>query len=273
MKEERIYCSNHGKVLHSQIVKGLPLAEVVYPPNLELPKHSHRLGGFCLILKGRCTESYGKTSLKCEPLSVKFQPAGEAHSDIYGNKAVRCFIIELQSEWLRRMGASALVGSSPLVYRNSSLAWLMMRLRSEFHSGDDESQLVVEGLVLELIAETSRSRRRLNANTAPLWLQQAKEFLYDQFSQPLSLSLVAEFVGVHPIYLANSFRQYYHMSVGEYIRRCRVNFACRKITTSNDSLVDIALAAGFSNQSHFSRVFKQVTRMTPATYRDGCRLS
>jgi AraC family transcriptional regulator len=272
MKDERVYRNYHGEFINSRVVKGLPLAEALYASKLELPKHSHRHGGFCLILQGGYTESYGKTLLECSPASVKFQPAGEEHSDVYGSEMVRCFIIELQSDWLTRMGASALVGNNPLVHKSSSLAWLMMRLRAELHSKDDESPLLIEGLVLELIAETSRSRRRLEGKP-PLWLQQAKELIYEQFSDPLTLSLIAKLVGVHPVYLASSVRRYYHQSIGEYLRHRRVEFACHKISTSNDSLAEIALAAGFANQSHLTRTFKRVTGMSPAKYRTARRPS
>ena len=271
MKDERVYRNYHGEFINSRVVKGLLLAEALYASKLELPKHSHRHGGFCLILQGGYTESYGKTLLECSPASVKFQPAGEEHSDVYGSEMVRCFIIELQSEWLTRMGASALVGNNPLVHKSSSSAWLMMRLRAEFHSKDDESPLLTEGLVLELIAETSRSRRRLSEGKPPLWLRQAKELIHGQFSDPLTLSLIARLVGVHPVYLASSFRRYYRQSIGEYLRHRRVEFACHKISTSNDSLAEIALAAGFANQSHFTRTFKRMTGMSPAKYRTARR--
>jgi AraC family transcriptional regulator len=268
MKEERVYRNYHGEFINSRVVKGLLLAEAVYASKLELPRHSHQHGGFCLILQGGYTESYGQTLLECEPSSVKFQPAGEEHSDVYGNQSVRCFIIELQSEWLTRMGAGLLVGNNPLVYKNSSVAWLMMRLRAASQSAEDESPLLIEGLVLELIAETSRNRKRPPTGQPPLWLQQAREFIHEQFSDPLTLSIIAKVVGVHPVYLASSFRRYYRQSIGEYLRHRRVEFACHKIHMSDDSLVEIALAAGFANQSHFTQTFKRMTGLSPAKYRE-----
>ncbi|MBA3784476.1 MAG: helix-turn-helix domain-containing protein, partial [Acidobacteria bacterium] len=51
------------------------------------------------------------------------------------------------------------------------------------------------------------------------------------------------------------------------VRRLRVENACREMIKSETSLVEIALAAGFSSQSHFSSVFKRMTGMTPAMYR------
>jgi AraC family transcriptional regulator len=54
--------------------------------------------------------------------------------------------------------------------------------------------------------------------------------------------------------------------VGEYIRRLRIEFACHSLSTST-SLIEVALAAGFADQSHSARAFKLQTGMSPATYR------
>ncbi len=264
------YYTNFGEFMSRRILKGLSLGEVIGASNLKLPKHSHRHAGFCLILQGGYTESYGKTALECNPSSVKFHPAGEAHSDFYGNKPVRNFIVEIEPAWLTRMGANALIGNNPSLFGGNSISRLMMKLRNEFRSTDMEAALVIEGLVLQLIAETSRSRKEISEDDCPRWLGQAKELLDERFSESLSLTFVAQSVGVHPVYLAHSFRRYYQCSVGEYRRRRRIDYACHKISASKDSLVNIALASGFSNQAHFSRIFKQTTGMSPAQYRAAC---
>lgn len=257
----------HAASINFRFVKELPLAEAEYAANLELPKHTHRHAGFCLILKGGYTESYGETVLDLCPSRVKFQPAGKPHSDIYGSERVHCFIVELEPEWLTRMGASAFVGNDPMVYREEAVVWTMMKLRKEFRSMDDEAQLAIEALTLDLVAQTSRNRKAFLQDNQLSWLRQALEFINDQFSEPLTLSAVARSVSVHPVHLANTFRRRYGCTVCEYLRRRRVEFACNRISTSNDSLAEVALAAGFTNQSHFSRTFKQITGMTPGQYR------
>lgn len=257
----------HASSINFRVVKELPLAEAEYAANRALPKHSHRHAGFCLILKGEYTESYGKTVLKLSPSRVKFQPAGELHTDVYGGERVHSFIVELEPEWLTRMCASAFVGDAPMVYCESAVSWTMMKLRKEVRSMDDESSLIIEGLVLDLIAQTSRQRKAILPANQLKWLRQAREVINDEFSLPLTLSAIAKSVNIHPVYLANSFRRRYGCTVGEYLRRRRVEFACSRISTSNDSLAEVALAAGFSNQSHFSRIFKRVTGVTPASYR------
>lgn len=267
MNYHKYHNNYHAASINFRIVRDLPLAEAEYRANVELPKHSHRHAGFCLILKGGYTESYGKTVLELKPSRVKFQPAGELHTDVYGKENVHCFFVELEPQWLQRMGAEALVGSNPCVYAGSSVSWLMMKLRREFRAMDDEAPLAIEGIALDLIAETSRNRNKVSVDQRLPWLQLARDFIKDEFAQPLTLSAIADSVKVHPVYLANSFRRRYGCSVGEYLRKCRIEFACHRISDSKHSLAEVALAAGFSNQSHFSRTFKRVTGLTPASYR------
>jgi AraC family transcriptional regulator len=78
---------------------------------------------------------------------------------------------------------------------------------------------------------------------------------------------VARRVGVHPVHLARTFRRVHQMTFAGYVRQVRIEFARRELTVSGAPLGDIAVAAGFCDQSHFSRLFKRYTGQTPAEYR------
>jgi AraC family transcriptional regulator len=91
--------------------------------------------------------------------------------------------------------------------------------------------------------------------------------LHDQFAENLSLNEIAQAVNVHPSYLDNVFREFFQASIGEYVRQLRIEFACRKLVATNTPLVEIALTAGFSHQSHFTNTFKRSTGISPAQYR------
>ena len=101
---------------------------------------------------------------------------------------------------------------------------------------------------------------------------EAKNVVDKEFRAPLTVAGVAASVGVHPVHLAREFRKAYRSTVGEYIRRRRITFACREILRSDTPLTEIAMAAGFSDQSHFSRTFKRLTGKTPSLYRLDSRL-
>lgn len=265
--------SHNGDVLDSRTVVGISLTETAYAAKLSVPKHSHRHTCFCLVLQGAYTEQYREKALECKPSHLIFRPAEETHSDNFGDSKVRCFIVEFESDWLARFHDPALILNSPAVFRNNSLIWLAMKLRHETRQTDNATSLVVEGLLLELIAGTWRNAINVLERKPPRWLEQAKEILHEQFSERLTLSGIAEAVGVHPAYLTSVFRQHYRCSIGEYLRRLRIEFACREISMTNVPLVDVALAAGFSHQSQFSRIFKRFTGLTPAQYRLTSRLS
>jgi AraC family transcriptional regulator len=47
----------------------------------------------------------------------------------------------------------------------------------------------------------------------------------------------------------------------------RIEYACRELMASNLAVINIAFAAGFADQSHFSRTFKRLCGTTPGRYR------
>ena len=95
----------------------------------------------------------------------------------------------------------------------------------------------------------------------------ASTVVSDWKPEPLTLSAVARAAAIHPSHLARTFRKYHGRPVGEYVRALRVEHAAREIAGTNTPLSEISVRFGFFDQSHFSRVFKQYTGMTPAEFR------
>jgi AraC family transcriptional regulator len=144
----------------------------------------------------------------------------------------------------------------------------MQRVYDEFRCTDDVWALAVEGLTLELLAEGARAGRTRVERIPLRWLRQVRDLLHETFRERLTLDSIAGSVGVHPAHLARVFRQLHGRSVGEYVRCLRIEYACHCLRTSDTALATIALTAGFSDQSHFSRVFKRQTGVPPAVYRE-----
>src|SRR5262245_58492617 len=120
--------------------------------------------------------------------------------------------------------------------------------------------------MLEMIAEATRSFRR-EAGTTPTWLKNVHELLHAHFAERLTLSNIAGSVGVHPTNLAREFHNLINCTVGEYVLTLRLEFACRQLSASDTPISDIAIAAGFFDQSHFSMTVKLFTGFSPAVYR------
>jgi AraC family transcriptional regulator len=264
---------HNGQIIDSKLMAGFYLTETAYAPKLKVPRHSHRHACFCLVLQGTYTELYQGKAIECRPSHLIFRPAERIHSDHFGDLSVRCFIIEFDAEWLTNLHERSISMDEPTSFKGCSLASLAMRLRNESQRADDFTSLMVEGLMLELIAEIARRSIITSERKRPRWLIQAEEILHENFNERLTLSDIAETVGVHPVYLAGAFRQHYHCSIGEYIRRLRIEFASHELSNTAAPLAHIALAAGFAHQSHFSHTFKRLTGLTPAQYRQATRTS
>lgn len=261
----------HGNTLMNREVAGFVLREIVHQPGVKIPKHSHERAHVGFVLRGVFTEKCERKKLECKPLSVSFLAPGATHSDNFRSGA-HCFVLELAPQQFKRV-SEYLTLNDPICRHGGMLSWLTLRLYTEARRKDEASSLAVEGLALEILAELSRQYAVTSERKPPRWLEQAREIIHAQFTKPLTHDQIANAVAVHPVYLASVFRQHYGCTIGEYARRLRIEFACQNISTANAPLADIALAAGFSDQSHFSKVFKQLTGMTPAQFRANLRAS
>ena len=262
---------HNGQIINTQLIAGFHMTETAYAPKAIVPDHSHRYACFCLVMQGTYSEIYRRKAIDCRPSHLLFRPAEEMHADHFGDAGGRCFIIEVETQWLTRLCEPSM--DEPVRYQCGSLAWLAMKLRSESQYADDFTPLTVEGLMLEMGAEIARRSVKTSERKHPRWLNQAKEILHENFAERMTLSEIARSVGVHLVYLASVFRQHYLCTIGEYTRRLRIEFASHELTRTAAPLADIALKAGFVHQSHFSRTFKRVTGFSPAQYRSATRLS
>ncbi|HKG07207.1 MAG TPA: chromate resistance protein ChrB domain-containing protein [Pedobacter sp.] len=108
------------------------------------------------------------------------------------------------------------------------------------------------------------------AGKIPDWATELKTIIQDQIDTNLALSLtgISNELNVNPAYVSREFSKYFdNLSFGEYIRKLRIEKAIAYMETSGYSLSEIAYLTGFSDQSHFTRIFKLETGSTPANFR------
>ena len=84
---------------------------------------------------------------------------------------------------------------------------------------------------------------------------------------PPSLGALAADAGVHPVHLARVFRRHNGESIGSPLRRLKVLRAFEQLPDSRRALAEIALDSGFTDQSHLTRVFRQVAGRPPGAVR------
>ena len=111
------------------------------------------------------------------------------------------------------------------------------------------------------------ARVRVDASrTRPRWLRTVEEALEASVASPPSVESLAALAGVHPTHLLRTFRKHNGATLSNFIRQRRIQRARAEVAKGDRPLSMIALDAGFSDQSHFTRVFRQVFGETPGQY-------
>ncbi|MFD2163974.1 chromate resistance protein ChrB domain-containing protein [Paradesertivirga mongoliensis] len=137
-------------------------------------------------------------------------------------------------------------------------------LQKERHTQNPIEYLLIE-VFNKYIKEQKDSKKK-----NPDWAIELKEMIQDQIDTNLSLSLksLSQELNVHPAYLSREFSKHFdNLSFGEYIRKLRIEKAMDLISSSKLSLSEIAYLTGFSDQSHFTRIFKKHTSVSPSGYK------
>jgi AraC-like DNA-binding protein len=144
----------------------------------------------------------------------------------------------------------------------------LRRLHRALSAGQLEDSLFLEALALLAVGWGERAIRQPAHDTARApWMRVVLERLADVSRTP-SLRQLGQEVGVNSAHLARAFRQAEGCTIGEYQRRLRVAAACRMLHGSTTSLSRIAIATGFTDQAHFSRIFKRQMSVTARQYRN-----
>jgi AraC family transcriptional regulator len=246
---------------------GISVKEFRQQPHRRLPWHDHEHASICFVVSGSYTEHVGAHEWECPAHTVVTKPAGERHADRFGSLGSTCLLVEIRAERLAAIQPFAAMMKRPTLVHNPMIAALGHRLYGEFVRQDAFSPLAMEGLTLEVLAEAARVDAEEPGTRCPPWLQRARDVIHDSFEDPITMSSVADAVGVHPSRLARMFRKHYHSSIGEYVRGLRIERAAHELAEGAVSLSEIGLRAGFYDQSHFSRVFKAHTGQTPSQFR------
>jgi len=125
----------------------------------------------------------------------------------------------------------------------------------------------VEQMLLEVFNKYIKQNK---SKKAPEWAKELKEIIQDQLDTNITLSLqqVSEELEINPAYLSREFSKYFdNLSFGDYIRKLRIDKAKNLMDTTAYSLTEIAYLTGFSDQSHFTRIFKKQTGENPSVYK------
>ena len=257
-----------GVLVTSADVNGFILSELRFPPGYLQDAFEPQLPYLALVLDGGMVKSFHTKTMDFGPGSAFTMPAGLWHGANFGRAGATIVIVR------PRTPATPLTDAFRRLVelRGRGFNWLAWRLAAELRASDAAAPMAAEGFALEILAATAREATiERGVGRAPRWLASAEEYLRSRIGDSVGLSELADAVGVNAAHLARVFRARYGLSVGEYGRRLRLDWAAAEIARDGRPIAEIASEAGFADQSHFTRLFRRHVGTTPARFREEAR--
>jgi AraC family transcriptional regulator len=147
-----------------------------------------------------------------------------------------------------------------------------LALKAELETPEPSGRLFVDGLGLALAARLMRQHGPLvprRTNGLPKCrLRRVTDYIHDHLAEDLRLGQLAEVASVSPSHFKVLFKQSVGVPVHQYVIRSRVDYAIDLLLKSRLPMSDVALQAGFANQSHMARCMRRLTGLTPSSLRD-----
>jgi len=136
---------------------------------------------------------------------------------------------------------------------------------AKYHQNEKHTQNPAEHLLIEVFEKFLNKQR---SKKVPSWAKELKEIIQDQIDTSITLKQLSKDLDINPAYLSREFSKYFdNLSFGDYIRKLRIEKAIEYLNTSTYSLTKISYLTGFSDQSHFTRIFKKYMKASPSEYR------
>ena len=250
-------------------VDGLRVTDAWFPPGERLPPHVHERPIVGTTVSGSFVTDIASRTNECAVSTFFTEPAGERHANQIQRAGAHVVVIQPDPAESERLRPASRLWEEIHCFRHAAIADRARQLGREVRFRDDVTPIAVQALAFEIVALASRFQEGRDLSVRPPeWLGRAHEVVHDRFLDKLRLEDVASVVDVHPSHLARTFRAHFHVPLGTYIRRLRIEWATRQVAESGDPLSAIAARAGFADQSHFTREFRRRTGLTPGRYRE-----
>jgi AraC family transcriptional regulator len=237
----------------------LRAALVRYSEGETCATHEHENMTVSVVLGGSLTETVGSRQEEASAGSMVVKPAGTVHSNCFGASGAL----------LLAMSPDGILGDKSVAdgwrwHHGSKHLKRCLSVGRALRNGDPWGFAEEELLALVHAPENGLPRHA----APPARLRRVRDEIEALESTRPSVAALARSAGVHPVYLARSFRRFYGCSISEYVRRRRIARAMAMLVERRDlPLATVAQELGFADESHFCRTFSAELGLSPTAYR------
>ncbi|ODU20061.1 MAG: hypothetical protein ABS87_12205 [Sphingomonas sp. SCN 67-18] len=249
-----------------------------------LPAIDHHCVAYCVNQANEITRRFDgdgrKQSAILRPRQLGTIPAGVAsHWEVNGSADV--LLVYLRQAMIGRVAEEVLemdpdrveirpvLGEADALLEQLALS-VLASMKDQSPHGSLYVETIAQTIAVQLLHEhASKGKRAALANPALTkpGMRRVMDLIDTAMDEDLSLGALAAEAGMSPFYFARSFRQHFGEAPHQYLLRRRIDRSKEMLLQTETSLVEIALATGFSSQSHFTSTFKRFVGVTPGEYR------
>lgn len=240
-----------------------------YDAFLKTPFHAHEWAYFTFMIDGQLNEKCGLRHEDFRKHALVFHHVGDPHDGVSGNSGARVMFIEIGPSRLQLLEDAGGLPDAWFDKHHGEAAWAAYRIFRRFRENDLQDDLVLEGMLLELLGAAIAVKGE--GTRKPPWLKQVLEYLHDEPAAVTGVTEIAAAVGVHPVHLTRVFRKFFQITIPEYRHRLRILEACRILEKQHQPIAEIAQDLGYADQSHFTRTFRKLVGKTPRRFQEDCQ--
>lgn len=229
--------------------------------------HMHVTMEIVLVTRGSLEITINENTYCVEQGSGAFIPPFSSHS-FASRQSNHCYVLMFSKElvpyffeFLQHNAPAGHIFPIPQAY---------MTLNGELLSRTkNDSDCMAAQTILAPLCYQIRQGCRFLRREKPMEdaLSSALEYMYHHFTESLSLSQVAQAIGIHPVTLSKLFSRHCGVNYNFYLQYLRCSHAANLIKSRNISLSDAALSSGFGSIRSFNRAFLSIYGLTPSQYR------
>ncbi len=240
---------------------GILVSETEYQRKVFEGWHYHENYHLTFILQGGNREQRKTKEFEAVPDSIVFYERGELHRNFNTIHPSRNINIEIKNSFISGYDFD-ITSFTTATLDYATAKFSILKTYHECLTMDKDSQATIHALLLGLMASPVKIEK-----TDPQWIKMVREILNDRWTEQIPLMEIANMVQVHPVTISKFFPKYFKCTLGQYVRKVRIDKATALLRNSQLSLTEVAYQCGFFDQSHFIRIFKQTTGFLPKEYK------
>lgn len=244
--------------------------------------HSHPDYELFYLISGTCRMFIGHSIYYVTAGDFIFVPPGQSHRTTYESSpvaervAIGFFepVIGMMTAMCGEEGVEKVLNASKITIPpkyNACVEELLQKMEEEEKRQDSYSRMMKAGKLLELLVLLGRAGERAgipeSLNETEAAIQEAANYLYSHYQEPLTLKGMAQMAHMSPAYFSKKFHRLTGFGFKEYLTHVRIQAAAEQLLSGKQSVTEVALNCGYSDGNYFGDAFRKIKGMSPNQFR------